>query len=107
VIDGKCILCISSITRGEILLSLAKMPNPKRLRKVVAEFLRRVDVLSWNDQIMERCESLRADIEKHGIAIEPRDMLIVAHALETNSILVTQEATLGHIKGLTVENWTR
>lgn len=40
-------ICISAITQGELLFGLAKRPEAKKLHTAVQEFLRRVDVRSW------------------------------------------------------------
>ena len=100
-------LCISVITGGELMFGLAKAPDAKRLHQAVKEFLRRVDVLPWDSAVMERYGSVRAAMEKQGRTLGPLDMLIAAHALETDSVLVTNDAAFGCVAGLTVEDWTR
>jgi tRNA(fMet)-specific endonuclease VapC len=99
-------LCISAITGGELMFGLAKVPDAKRLHQAVMELLRRVDVLSWDSAVMERYGNVRADMEKQGRALGPLDMLIAAHALETDSILVTNDVVFSRVTGLTVEDWT-
>ncbi|MBD4137303.1 PIN domain-containing protein, partial [Xanthomonas citri pv. citri] len=54
-----------------------------------------------------RYGSVRADLEKQGKALGSLDMLIAAHALETDSVLVTNDAAFSRVVGLTVEDWTR
>jgi tRNA(fMet)-specific endonuclease VapC len=100
-------VCISAITGGELMFGLAKVPHAKRLQKAVTEFLRRVDVLPWDSAVMERYGSVRADLEKQGKALGSLDMLIAAHALETNSVLVTNDVAFSRVVGLTVEDWTQ
>jgi tRNA(fMet)-specific endonuclease VapC len=99
-------LCISAITGGELMFGLAKVPDAKRLQRVVTELLRRLDVLPWNEAVMVRYGSVRAGMEKQGMMLGPLDMLIAAHALETASILVTNDAAFARVEGLTVEDWT-
>ncbi|MCL2344236.1 MAG: type II toxin-antitoxin system VapC family toxin [Desulfobulbus sp.] len=99
-------LCISAITGGELMFGLARLPNAKRLQQAVAEFLRRVDVLPWDDAAMEGYGKMRAAIEKQGRPLGPLDMLIAAHALATDSILVTNDTAFGRVPGLTAEDWT-
>jgi len=100
-------LCISAITGGELMFGLAKAPDAKRLHQAVMEFLRRVDVLSWDGAVMERYGNVRAGMEKQGRSLGPLDMLIAAHALETGCVLVTNDAAFSRVAGLTVEDWTR
>jgi tRNA(fMet)-specific endonuclease VapC len=40
-------LCVSAITKGELLFGLARRPEAKRLHIAVRELLRRIDVLPW------------------------------------------------------------
>ena len=100
-------LCISAITGGELMFGLAKRPNAKRLQQAVTELLRRVDVLPWDGSMMNRYGIVRASMEKQGRPIGPLDMLIAAHALETNAVLVTNDAAFSRISNLTVEDWTK
>ena len=100
-------LCISVITGGELMFGLAKMPDARRLQQAVTEFLRRVDVLPWDSAVMRRYGNLRADLEKNGQTLGPLDMLIAAHALETHSVLVTNDAAFSRVTDLTTEDWTR
>ena len=51
---------------------------------------------------------LRADLERRGQVIGQNDMLIAAHALALDAILVTDNTReFRRVKGLRVENWLR
>jgi len=89
------------------MFGLAKAPDAKRLHQAVMEFMRRVDVLPWDSAVIERYGNIRADMEKQGRALGPLDMLIAAHALETGSVLVTNDVAFSRVVGLAVEDWTR
>ena len=99
-------LCISSITAGELLFGLAKRPDAKLLHNTVREFLRRVEVLPWEGAIAERYGLLRADMERPGKILAPLDLLIAAHALNTDTALVTSDRAFGQVPGLRLEDWT-
>lgn len=99
-------LCISAITEGELLFGLAKRPEATRLHLVVRELLRRVDVLPWNSEIAERYGPLRADLARLGKGVAPLDLLIAAHALGIDAVLVTSDQALTRIPNLTAEDWT-
>ena len=99
-------LCISAITQAELMFGLAKRPQALRLQGVVTEFLRRVDVLSWDGAIAQRYGLLRAELERQGRTLAPLDLLIAAHALATEAILVTSDRAFGQVAGLTIEDWT-
>jgi tRNA(fMet)-specific endonuclease VapC len=51
---------------------------------------------------------LRTDLERRGKLIGPNDMLIAAHALALDAILVTDNVReFKRVKGLKIENWLR
>jgi len=99
-------LCISAITEGELLFGLAKRPDAKSLHIAVRELLRRVNVLPWDSAIAERYGTVRADLERQGKMLAPLDLLIAAHALGTDAVLVTNDQVFGHVACLDVEDWT-
>lgn len=99
-------LCISAITKGELLFGLAKRPDAKRLHLAVQEFLRRVDVLPWDSAIAEHYGSVRADMERQGKMLAPLDLLIATHALSVGAVLVTNDRAFGQVAELHVEDWT-
>jgi tRNA(fMet)-specific endonuclease VapC len=99
-------LCVSAITKGELVFGLAKRPDAKRLHVVVREFLRRVDVLPWNGGIAERYGVVRAELERQGKTLAPLDLLIAAHALDAGAVLVTNDRAFGLVADLHVEDWT-
>jgi tRNA(fMet)-specific endonuclease VapC len=99
-------LCVSAITEGELLFGLAKRPKAKRLELLVREFLRRVDVLAWENTAAESYGILRADLERLGKILGPLDLLIASHALSADAVLVTSDRSFEQVPGLLIENWT-
>lgn len=100
-------LCISAVTKGELIFGLAKRGGATRLHAAVAEFLRRVDVLPWDDNSADHYGPLRADLERTRKPLGPLDLLIAAHALSANAVLATNDGAFGQIANLTVEDWTK
>ena len=98
-------LCISAITEGELLFGLAKRPAAKRLHAVVREFLRRVEVLPWETATAERYGTLRAGLERAGKVLAPLDLLIAAHALDRQAVLVTNDRAFGMVERLDLADW--
>ncbi len=98
-------LCISSITMGELLFGLARRPEAKRLHHAVHEFLRRADTLPWDGAAAERYGNVRAEMERQGVTLAPLDLLIAAHALRADAILVTNDRAFTRITGLEIEDW--
>lgn len=99
-------LCISAITEGELLFGLAKRPVAKRLHVAVREFLRRVDVLPWDNSTAEHYGVVRADMERRGRILASLDLLITTHALSVDAVLVTNDRAFSQMADLKVEDWT-
>ena len=99
-------LCISAITQGELLFGLAKRPDAAALHAAVREFLRRVDVLPWDAATSEIYGPARAATQREGRVLAPMDLLIGAHALSIDAVLVTNDRAFAQLPGLAVEDWT-
>lgn len=100
-------LCISAITKGELLFGLAKRPDAKRLHNAVQELLRRIDVLPWDSVIAEHYGTVRATMERQGKILAPLDLLIAAHALSVDAVLVTNDQSFGQLNHLHIEDWSK
>ena len=99
-------IVISAVTQGELLYGIAHKKHPASLAKVVEEFLHRVDILSWDEEAAIVYGSLRAACSAKGIAVSALDMMIAAHAVATQSTLVTHDQIFSRIEnGLVVEDW--
>ena len=99
-------LCISSITEAELRFGLAKLPEAKKLHLAVKELLLRVDVLPWDSANTARYGKLRAELELQGKILAPLDLLIAAHSLTLNAVLVTNDSAFKQVAGLAIEDWT-
>ena len=100
-------LCMSSITEGELLFGLARRPTAERLHTVVRELLQRVDVLPWDHQAAARYGTTRADLASKGKTLTPLDLLIAAHALSVDAVLVSSDKAFAQVDGLVLEDWVR
>ena len=100
-------LSISAITEGELLFGLAKRPLARKLDTAVREFLRRVEVLPWERYTAECYGKVRAEMEGQGKSLAPLDLLIAAHALSVEAVLVTNDQAFLQIISLPVEDWTK
>jgi tRNA(fMet)-specific endonuclease VapC len=98
-------ICISAITAGELAYGLAKRPEAVTLKAAVNEFLRRVDVLPWDDAVAQTYGTLRAQLQSQGITLSPLDMQIAAHALHVKAVLVSSDAAFQYVTLLEIENW--
>lgn len=99
-------VCISAITEAELLHGVAKKPEAKNLALAVNEFLLRVEVLPWNSVVANSYAHFRASCEKQGKALSAMDMLIAAHAISVNAILVTNDQAFYQLEHLLeLEDW--
>jgi tRNA(fMet)-specific endonuclease VapC len=98
---------ISVITEAELRFGVARLPAAIRLKDLVEEFLLRVEVLPWNSAAANRYAEIRAALERSGKPIGNMDMLIAAHALSVEAVLVTHDRVFRRVKGLKIEDWSK
>ncbi len=83
------LVCVSAITRAELLYGLKRLPPTHRLHLGVRAFLRIVRVLSWDADAADHYADIRHQLLSSGQPIGELDMMIAAHALATAAVLVT------------------
>ena len=99
-------VCISVITKCEILAGVALSPNPERDRGAAEDFLVNVPTLDFPDEAAAHYADIRADLKKRGNMIGANDLFLAAHARCLGLTLVTNNLReFGRVTGLTVENW--
>jgi tRNA(fMet)-specific endonuclease VapC len=98
---------ISVITEAELRFGVARLPSAIRLKDLVEEFLLRVEVLPWNSAAANRYAEIRAALERSGKPMGNMDMLIAAHALSVEAVLVTHDRVFRRVKGLKIEDWSK
>lgn len=103
MIDG---LCISAITLSELMYGVENSSFPDRNRQALLQFLSIVEVLDFTQDVSIEYGRIRADLSKKGTPIGSMDMLIAAHALSEDLILVTNNTReFSRVRGLLLENW--
>ena len=99
---------ISAITLSELEYGVAKSVKPEQNKLALTEFLAPIEVLPFDDRAALRYGPLRAHLERQGTPVGSLDLLIAAHALSLECVLVTNnESEFKRIPGLKVENWTK
>ncbi|MGA9353609.1 MAG: type II toxin-antitoxin system VapC family toxin [Terriglobales bacterium] len=98
---------ISVVTEAELRFGVAKRPEATTLKRVVEEFLLRVEVLAWNSDAAQEYARIRAALEKDGEPIGNMDLMIAAQAVAAGVVLVTHDHVFRRVKGLKVEDWRR
>jgi len=98
-------LWLSSIVAAELRYGAAKLAAP-RFSAAVESWLAGFEVLPWPLDATHRYAQMRATLERSGRTIGGMDMMIAAHVLAEESVLITNNAREFHrVPGLAVEEW--
>jgi tRNA(fMet)-specific endonuclease VapC len=101
-------LCISAVTRSELLYGVKLKPGATRLAALVDQFLLRVPCLTWDETAATHFATIAADLHKAGKQIGSMDAMIAGHAMAAGVVLVTNNTRhFSRVKGLIVENWCK
>ncbi|MFJ5299185.1 type II toxin-antitoxin system VapC family toxin [Pseudomonas sp. NPDC088368] len=98
-------LCISVITEGELRYGLAKRPEAVKLKALVEEFLKRVDVLEWDRDAASMYGIIRAEAEEGGKTPGSLDLLIAAQGMSSGAVIVTSDQAFTYIKNIKLDDW--
>lgn len=82
-------VCISAVTRAELMYGLKRLPVGHRLHLAVRRFLKIVRVLSWDAEAADYYADIRHQLVSTGQPIGEMDMMIAAHSLSAGAMLVT------------------
>jgi tRNA(fMet)-specific endonuclease VapC len=94
------------VTLAELEYGLHRRGQPVRLRNALAQILLRVDVLPWNEAVSRCYGELCSTLEAKGINLSDFDMMIAAHALAVDAILVSRDKAFAQVFGpLRLEVW--
>ena len=100
-------VAISAVTEAELRFGVARRPEAAQLKIAVGEFLLRVESLSWDSEAAQQYASVRAALERAGEPLGNLDMMIAAHALAAQAVLVTSDRAFRRVKHLNTEDWTK
>lgn len=82
-------VCISVMTRAELLYGLKRLPPGHRLHLAVRQFLKIVRALPWDTDAADYYAEIRHQLISTGQPIGELDMMIAAHSLSIGAALVT------------------
>jgi tRNA(fMet)-specific endonuclease VapC len=100
-------LAISAVTEGELRFGAVRLPQAVRLHAMIEDFFLRVAILPWDSDAARQYGQLRATLEREGQPMGNLDVMIAAHALAVNGVLVTNDHAFARIKKLKIEDWTK
>ncbi len=105
-LESDRVACLSSISEAELRYGLAKIPDSSKRIAAVDWFLSRLRILPWGSPEAETYGPLRARQEAAGRTIGNMDLLIAAHAISVDAILVTRDKDFSQVPDLRgTENW--
>lgn len=100
-------VCISVITKSELLFGVEVSPKRRHDEAALAAFLGYVEVLDFPDQASTHYAKIRADLRARGMMIGANDLLIAAHARSLGLTLITNNTReFGRVRNLSIDNWT-
>ena len=100
-------VCISVITKSELLFGVEVSPRRKQDQAALDEYLRHVEVLDLPDEAALHYGQIRAALKVRGTMTGANDLFIAAHARSLGLTLVTNNTReFGRVRGLNIENWT-
>ena len=100
-------ICLSVVTEAELLYGVAKRPEARKLHAAVDELLAAIEILAWDSETARRYGAIRAELERRGKPLGALDLLIAAHAVVHDAVLVTNDRAFGAVPGLRLEDWTQ
>jgi tRNA(fMet)-specific endonuclease VapC len=102
-----CDVCISVITKSELLFGVELSPRRGQDEVALNAFLGYVEVLDFPDKAASDHAKIRADLKTRGTMIGANDLFIAAHARSLGLTLVTNNTDeFRRVQNLTIENWT-
>jgi tRNA(fMet)-specific endonuclease VapC len=101
---------MSSVTLAELKYGLHRKGQPVRLKNALVQVLLRMDVLPWDEDVANCYGEFCATLEAQGINLSDFDMMIAAHAVAVNAILVSRDkaftqVTAARNQNLKLEIW--
>ena len=99
-------VCISVITKSELLFGVEVSPRRQQDHVALDEYLRHVEVLDFPEQAALHYAQIRAALKARGTMIGANDLFIAAHARSLALTLVTNNTQeFGRVRDLRIENW--
>jgi tRNA(fMet)-specific endonuclease VapC len=100
-------VCISVITKAELLFGVEVSPRRCQDEAAVSAFLSYIEVLDFPDQAAQHYAKIRAELKTRGAMIGANNLLIAAHARSLGLTLVTNNTReFRRVRSLSLENWT-
>ena len=101
-------VCISAITKSELLYGVEISPRRAKDQAALEEYLMYAEVLDYPDEAAQHYAQIRAHLKAFGKMIGTNDLFIAAHARSQGLTLVTNNTReFSRVNDLKIENWTQ
>jgi len=101
-------ICISSITFAELQYGICKSLQKEKNKIALINFVAPIEILPFSDKSAVQYGEIRHELENSGHVIGAYDLLIAAHALSENLILITNNIKeFQKIPKLRLQNWVK
>lgn len=106
-VGGSGNVCISVITRAELVYGIQVLPTDHQIHLSTRRFIGETITLPWGDDAADAYAKIRHQLTTAGRPIGDRDMMIAAHAISLGAVLVTNNIRHhGRLAPLLqIENW--
>ncbi len=99
-------LCLSAITLTELEYGIANSASPDKNSAALLQFVSILEILPFDDFAAAQYGQIRSCLQRKGTPIGTLDMLIAAHALSEDLILVTNNTReFERVPGLRIIDW--
>jgi len=101
---------ICTITRGEILYGLARLPEGKRRSALEAETMSLFGqsvCLAVPKAAADQYAAIKWETEREGAPLDENDLWIAATACALEAVVVTTDSDFQRVSGLQTEDWTQ
>jgi tRNA(fMet)-specific endonuclease VapC len=88
---------ISSVTEAEILYGLEWRPGAIRVRRAVEKLFQVVEIRPWGSAEAQAYSRLRASLRAAGKNLSHPDLMIAAHALSLDAVLISHDKAFRNV----------
>jgi tRNA(fMet)-specific endonuclease VapC len=99
-------VAISQVVHYELAYGVCNSAQPQKNQANLDHFLKYVQVLEWGAEQATTAAQIRCKLKRVGQPIGPYDLLVAAHALSIDAVLVTHNIReFSRVEGLRIEDW--
>src|SRR5260370_32732170 len=98
-------LAIPTIVLAELYAGAYKHPNPSKLLPLIADLLKEVQVIDFDQACAERFGQVRGTLLQQGITVSRMDLLIASVLVHNLTLVTHNTADYQNIPGLRLVDW--